>query len=88
MTWKPSDDVDQSVREWMKTRGWEVTRTHYDSKREVYAWRYGIRSGPSPTLGRLTEIRQQQIQAKQAGDMRRAMAWAVCRGYFRQSFPS
>jgi hypothetical protein len=51
MTWKPSDDVDQSVREWMKTRGWEVTRTHYDSKRKVYAWRYGVRSGPSPTLG-------------------------------------
>jgi hypothetical protein len=37
MTWKPSDDVDQSVREWMKTRRWEVTRTNYDSDRKVYA---------------------------------------------------
>jgi hypothetical protein len=43
MTWKPSDDVDQSVREWMKAKGWEVTRTHYDYDWEIYAWRHDVR---------------------------------------------
>jgi hypothetical protein len=50
MTWKPSRDVDQSVREWMKARGWEVTRTNYDSDREVYAWRHDLPGAKSPTL--------------------------------------
>jgi hypothetical protein len=50
MTWKPSDDVDQSVREWMKARGWEVTRTNYDSDRKAYAWRHGLPGAKSPTL--------------------------------------
>jgi len=30
MTWKPSEHVDQSVREWIKAKDWEVTRTNYD----------------------------------------------------------
>jgi hypothetical protein len=34
----------------MKARGWEVTRTNYDSERQVYAWRHDVRGGPSPTL--------------------------------------
>ena len=38
MTWKPSDDMDREVRSWMKAKGWEVTRTNYDSERQVYAW--------------------------------------------------
>jgi len=45
MTWKPSEDVDQSVREWMKARGWEVTRTSYDFDRKVYAWRHDVPGG-------------------------------------------
>jgi hypothetical protein len=27
MTWKPTVDIDQNVRRWMKAKGWEVTRT-------------------------------------------------------------
>lgn len=50
MTWKPSEDVDQSVREWMKVRGWAVTRTNYDFDRKVYAWRHDLPGGKSPTL--------------------------------------
>ena len=54
-TWKPSAEVDQSVREWMKARGWKVTRTNYDPDRKVYAWRHDLRgrrlSIPKPTGG-------------------------------------
>ena len=50
MTWKPSEDVDQSVREWMKAKGWEVTRTNYDSDRKVYAWRHDLPGGKPTTL--------------------------------------
>jgi hypothetical protein len=50
MTWKPPAVVDGEVRSWMKAKGWEVTRTNYDSEREVYAWRHDVRGGPSPTL--------------------------------------
>jgi len=48
MTGKPSEDVDQSVREWMKTKGWEVTRTNYDFDGKVYAWLHDLPSGKSP----------------------------------------
>ena len=24
MTWKPSEDVDREIRQWMKAKGWEV----------------------------------------------------------------
>jgi hypothetical protein len=34
----------------MAAKGWEVTRTHYDFSREIYAWRHDVRGGPSPTL--------------------------------------
>lgn len=47
MTWKPSDDVDQSVREWMKAKDWGVTRTNWDAGREVYAWRHDVQGGSS-----------------------------------------
>src|SRR6476659_20298 len=50
MTWKPSDDVDREVRNWMKAKGWEVTRVNYDPERKVYAWRHDVRRGSSPTL--------------------------------------
>jgi hypothetical protein len=39
MNWKPPFEKDACVRQWMKSRGFEVHRTHYDSKREVYGWR-------------------------------------------------
>jgi hypothetical protein len=42
--------MDQSVRAWMKAKGWEVTRTNYDFDREVHSWRHDVRGGPSPTL--------------------------------------
>jgi hypothetical protein len=48
--WKPSQDIDEEVRRWMKATGWEVTRTNYDSDLEVYAWRHDVWGGPSPTL--------------------------------------
>jgi hypothetical protein len=50
MIWKPSEDVDRSVREWMKRKGWEVSRINYDFDREIYAWRHDVRDGASPTL--------------------------------------
>jgi hypothetical protein len=50
MIWKPTDDMDRQIRGWMKLKGWEVTRTNYDLDREVYAWRYDAREGPSQTL--------------------------------------
>jgi hypothetical protein len=50
MTWKPRSDIDAEVRQWMKVKGWEVSRTNYDGDREVYAWRHEIRGGNSPTL--------------------------------------
>jgi hypothetical protein len=39
MSWKPPFEKDAGVRQWMKSRGFEVHRTHYDSKRDVYGWR-------------------------------------------------
>lgn len=39
MSWRPPFEKDACVRQWMKSRGFEVHRTHYDSKREVYGWR-------------------------------------------------
>jgi hypothetical protein len=50
MTWKPTDDVDREVCEWMRSKGWEVNRTNYDSDREIYAWRHQLPGGKSPTL--------------------------------------
>jgi hypothetical protein len=34
----------------MQAKGWEVTRTHYDFDRELFAWRHDVSGGPSPTL--------------------------------------
>jgi hypothetical protein len=50
MTWRPSEDIDEKVRAWMKAKGWEVTSTEYDFERETYAWRHEVGGGPSPTL--------------------------------------
>jgi hypothetical protein len=50
MSWKPSEEQDREIRQWMKAKGWEVTRSHWDSRREIYAWRHDLPSGPSPTL--------------------------------------
>jgi hypothetical protein len=35
MTWKPSEDVDREIRQWVKAKGWEVTRTNHDTDREI-----------------------------------------------------
>jgi hypothetical protein len=37
---------DREIHQWMKAKGWEVTRTNYDFGREVYAWRHDVRGGP------------------------------------------
>jgi hypothetical protein len=50
MNWKPTEDVDGEIREWMKGKGWEVTKVDYDFDREIYAWRHEVRGGKSPTL--------------------------------------
>jgi len=50
MTWKPSDDVEREVRNWMTWKGWEVSPVYYDSERQVYAWHHDVRGGPSPNL--------------------------------------
>ena len=51
MNWKPSADIDENVRQWMRAKGWEVNcRPEYDSGREVYAWRHEVTSDNSPTL--------------------------------------
>lgn len=50
MTWKPTGDVDEQVRGWMKAKGWEVTATDYHFDQEIYSWRHHLRGGKSPTL--------------------------------------
>ena len=50
VNWKPSEDVDEAVRSWMKSKGWEVTKVNYDFDREIYAWRHELKGKPSPTL--------------------------------------
>jgi hypothetical protein len=50
MPWQPSGEHDKEIRRWMKSKGWEVTRTIYDSDWGIYAWRHDVRGGPSPTL--------------------------------------
>jgi hypothetical protein len=50
MTWKPSEEHDREIRRWMKSKGWEVTRTNYDFDRRIYAWRHDQPGGKSPTL--------------------------------------
>jgi hypothetical protein len=42
MMWKPSPDIDQEVRRWMKAKGWEVSRTKtMTSNREGFLrWRH------------------------------------------------
>jgi hypothetical protein len=39
MTWKPSADIDEKVRGWMKAKGWQVTSTDYHFDQEIYSWR-------------------------------------------------
>jgi hypothetical protein len=50
MTWKPTADMDEKIRDWMKAKGWEVTATDYHFDQEIYAWRHTVRGGKSPTL--------------------------------------
>jgi hypothetical protein len=50
MTWKPTDDMDEQVRRWMKAKGWEVSATDYNFDQAIYAWRREQHSGKSPTL--------------------------------------
>ena len=40
MTWKPTDDIDEQVRSWMRARRWEVTATDYHFEQEIYSWRH------------------------------------------------
>jgi hypothetical protein len=54
MSWKPTDDRDEQIRDWMKRNGWDVSITNYDFSREVYAWRQERAGGNSPTL-RITQ---------------------------------
>jgi hypothetical protein len=37
MTWRPIENIDREIRQWMKAKGCEVTRTNYDFSREIYA---------------------------------------------------
>src|SRR5687768_18291429 len=50
MTWKPTDDIDEQVRGWMRARRWEVTATDYHFDQEIYSWRHQQPGGKSPTL--------------------------------------
>lgn len=50
MPWKLPEEHDSKIRHWMKTKGWEVSCTNFDSDRKVYAWRHDVRGGPPPTL--------------------------------------
>jgi hypothetical protein len=47
--WRPSREVDQAMRAWMKAHGFPVDATRYYAKEEVYAWRRALPGG-SPTL--------------------------------------
>ena len=51
VNWKPPADTDTEVRQWMKSKGWEVTGAEYDTDRETYTWTArSVRSGHSPTV--------------------------------------
>jgi hypothetical protein len=50
MTWKPSVYMDEAIRRWMKGKGWEVNRTQYGARSQVYAWRHEASGGQSYTL--------------------------------------
>jgi hypothetical protein len=54
MTWKPTDYVDEQVRDWMKAKRWEVTATDYHFDQEIYSWRHQQPGGKSPTLLRVS----------------------------------
>ena len=54
MSWKPTEDRDEQIRDWMKGKGWDVSITNYDFTKEVYAWRQELPGGKSPTL-RITQ---------------------------------
>jgi hypothetical protein len=48
--WKPSEEHDKEIRRCTKSKGWEVTRTNYDSERDAESRTSYVRGGPSPTL--------------------------------------
>jgi hypothetical protein len=50
MTWKPSVYMDEEICRWMKGKGWEVNRTQYGARSQVYAWRHEVSGGQSYTL--------------------------------------
>jgi hypothetical protein len=50
MAWKPSKEHNNAIRRWVAAKGWEVTRTNNNLRRETFAWRNDVRGTPSPTL--------------------------------------
>jgi hypothetical protein len=50
-------DIDENIQDWMKAKGWEVTRTpEYDSKKRVVTWFHEPQRGPAISLGISREV--------------------------------
>jgi hypothetical protein len=90
MTWKPLEDIDREIHQWMKAKGWEVTRTNYDADREIYAWRHDVRGGPPSTVRIARYVFEtypafvvlyhlDQLKAAQVIRVRPRLAWSSCR---------
>jgi hypothetical protein len=59
MNWKPTEYMDDEIRRWMKSKGWEVSRTHWNHEQQIYAWRHDVRGGKSPTVRIHREVLEQ-----------------------------
>jgi hypothetical protein len=60
----PSEDHDREIREWMKAKGWEVTRTNWDFRQEIYAWRADV-IFPLDSGGHVCRMRGRRVRNEQ-----------------------
>jgi hypothetical protein len=70
MSWSPAPETDAEIREWMKDQGWAVTTTHYDFRREIYAWRNEA-PGDSHTLRVTQAVLEDHPAAELIGHLNR-----------------
>ncbi len=51
MSLKRFEQLDSEIRDWVKTKGWEVVgRAEYDAGSKIYSWRLKLRPGKASTL--------------------------------------
>jgi hypothetical protein len=50
LDWKPSAELDDKVREWLRSNGWDPTSERYDRNRKLYFWFHSTSAGGSSAL--------------------------------------